>query len=234
MTNYLGGYYLIKLKPLKFGSRIDSLVYSCSDCINDNLVETWAYSWTTDNDTQIESIKSDYLISDKAISEIRKWVDEEHNEKKIGWPDLFADLETASVYRQKFFFHLTDLKLFAIYFNERETESFINEFKPKGEKEDEIGLYQLLSKKIVEKENSNERTIGYDLIGVEFGGDFHTFHCHDIAEELADKFGLKINDFGLFENCNDWTPVLDYLNDEENGCEPVPWFVVKTKLVTTE
>ena len=30
---------------------------------------------------------------------------------------------------------------------------------------------------------------------------------------------------------DDWKPVVDYLNAEENGFEPVPWFVCKVKLV---
>lgn len=140
MKNYLGGYYLIRLRPLRYGSQINNLVYTCSACINDNLIDTWSYSWTTNNNAQIEAIKADYLISANTVSEIRHWVDELYNEKKIGWPDIFADLENAKSYMQKFFSHLSDLKLFAIYFSENETESLIEGFKPKEKKKEKLGF----------------------------------------------------------------------------------------------
>lgn len=231
MKNYLGGYYLSRMQPLEYGSYCGSLIYSCSTCFNDNVLGSWAYSWITDIDAEIEEHKQNYALSDATVSEIREWVNARFEEKKIGWPCLFADLETLMEYQQKFFAHLPDLRIFALYFAENEADSLIQECNPNGGYEGVIGLAQLLADKIEEKESKNEQTIGYDVIGVEWSGDFHSFHCHDIGKELSDRFGLTINSFGLFEPCDDWTPVLDYFHDDENGCEPVPWFVVKTKLI---
>lgn len=217
---------------MKFGTAMNKIVLTSSACINDSLVDQWSYTWTTDNNSQINDIKADYNIDDMTVEEIRKWVDNKHNENKLGWIDVFTDITTADEYRKSFFSHLDDLKLFSIYFDETEANAVTKEFKPKTDKEGEIGLVKMLIKRIEEGENNdNETLVGYDLIGIEYGGSYHTFHCHDIAKELSDKFGLTLNSFGLFDNCNNWKPVLDYLNDEENGCEPVPWFVVKTKLV---
>lgn len=148
-------------------------------------------------------------------------------------PYGFDDIESTEEYRQTFFSHLEDIKTFAIYFDEKEASDILKEFSPKSDNEGEIGICHLLKLKIEEQAtDERESLIGYDLIGIEFGGGFHTFHCHDIGKELSDKFGLTLNSFGLFDDCADWKPVLDYLNDEENGCEPVPWFVAKTKLIT--
>lgn len=234
MTYYLGGYYLIKQRPISFGTEKDKVVSTCSSCINDNLIDSWAYSWTTDNNAHIDSVKSDFQIQDDTVAEIRKWVDRKFNENKIGWPDLFADLETAYDFKRKFFSHLTDIKIYAIYFESSEAKELVDEFKPKGEKEGEIGFVQSLTNKIPEKNDNSEQLLGFDLIGIEYGGSFHTFHCHDIGKELSDKFGLTLNNFGLFDKKEDWNPTLNYLNDENNGCEPVPWFVVKTKLIKNE
>lgn len=217
---------------MKFGATMDKTVLTSSTCINDSLVDQWSYTWTTDNNSQVNDIKADYKIDDITIEKIRKWVDQKHNDGKLGWIDVFTETVIADEYRRTFFPHLDDLKTFAIYFDETEANAVIEEFKPKADKEGEIGLVKMLNKQIEELENNdNETLVGYDLIGVEHGGSYHTFHCHDIAKELSDKFGLTLNSFGLFDNCGDWKPVLDYLNDEENGCESVPWFVVKTKLI---
>jgi len=229
---YLGGYYLTKLKPKSYGDDKGDFIYTCSECINDHILDIWSYSWTTDNNKQIDEIKKNYQFTDQQIIEIRNWVDKNFNENKIGFLNVFTDLETAIEYKDKFFSQLDDIKIFALYFDTKERADILEEFKPQSEKMGDIGLRVTLLKEI--EENANEVFIGFDYIGVEIGGSFHTFHCHDIGEELSDKFGLTLNNFGLFDGDVNSKQVLDYLNDEENGCEPVPWFIVKTKLVTNE
>jgi len=231
MNYYLGGYYFIKLRPVTFGTKLDNVVYTCSDCINDNLVQAWSYSWTIGTNKETREAKKKFDLDDNKIKAIRNWIDKKHEENKVGWVDLFTELGSALEYKRTFFSHLNDIKIFALYFDEKEARGLLEEFKPQSEKEGEIGLHHTLSKQITETVTDSEKLIGYDFIGIEEGGGFHTFHCHDIGAELSEKFGLTLNSFGLFDNSNDWKRVLDYMNNEENGCEPVPWFVAKTKLI---
>src|SRR5690349_25099325 len=109
--NYLGGYYVVKQKPIDFGSKASKVIYSCSDCINDHILDHWAYSWTTDNNSKIEDIKSEYHLSDENVHSIRQWVDAAHYGKRIGWISLFYDLTVAKEYIQNFFSHVPDLKI---------------------------------------------------------------------------------------------------------------------------
>ena len=229
---YLGGYYLTRLRPKTYGDEKGNLIYTCSECINDHILDIWSYSWTTDNNQQIDKIKDDYGFSNKQIDEIRTWVDQKSNDNKIGFLNGFTDLETAIEYKRKFFNNMKNVKVFALYFDTKERTDILEEFKPQSEKFGEIGLRLTLLKEIEEQEN--EVLIGYDYIGIESGGSFHTFHCHDIGKVLSDKFGLTLNKFGLFDSNINSKQVLDYLNDEENGCEPVPWFITKTKLMTND
>lgn len=229
---YLGGYYLTRLRPKNYGYETGSLIFTCSVCINDHILDIWSYSWTTDNNKELKEIKNNYKFSDHQIDEIRNWVDNKFNDNKIGFLNVFTDIETAFEYKNKFFSHLSDIKVFALYFDEDERADILEEFKPHTDKNGEIGLRMTLLKEL--KEQDNEELLGYDYIGIENGGSFHSFHCHDIGKELSDKFDLTLNKFGLFDNNLNSKQVLDYLNEEENGCEPVPWFIVKTKLVTNE
>lgn len=229
---YLGGYYLTKLRPKTYGDENGNLIYTCSECINDNILDSWSYSWTTDNNKLIDEIKKDYQLSDKQIDEIRTWVDHKFNENKIEFLNVFTNPETAIEYKNFFSEKLNDVKVIALYFDTKERADMLEKFKPQFEKIGEIGLRLTLLKEI--EEQDNEYFIGYDYIGIENGGSFHTFHCHDIGQELSEKFGLTLNKFGLFDSNINSEQVLDYLNNEENGCEPVPWFIVKTKLVTNE
>ena len=229
---YLGGYYLTVLKPKNFGVDKDAIIYTCSECINDNLVDAWSYNWAMGGDKQAKEAKENFQLSDSQINSIRTWVDNKHNENKLGWINVFTDLETAFEYKSNFFSHLNDIKVMALCFDESERADFLDKFRHQIEKMGEIGLRLTLLKGV--EEADNDKFLGYDYIGIEIGGSFHTFHCHDIGNELSSKFGLTLNEFGLFDSDINSKQVLNYLNDENNGCEPVPWFIAKTKLVTNE
>ena len=144
MKFYLGGYYLIRLKPQKSGN----IIYTCSGCFNDNLVDCWAYTWTNNNDEQAALAKENFQLSDSQIQSIRTWVDKKHTENKLGWLNVFTDLETALEYKNSFFSHINDIKIIALYFNDIERNDILNEFKPQNEKMGEIGLRLTLQKKL--------------------------------------------------------------------------------------
>jgi hypothetical protein len=229
---YFGGYFLTKLRPKNSGNDKGTLIYTCSDCINDNLVDIWSYSWTTNKDKPLQGVKENYKLSDNEIDTIRTWVDNKLNDNKLGWLNVFADIETVLEYKNSFFSHLNDIKILALYFDEDERTDILDEFNPQTGRTGEIGLRLILLKGIEETDNDN--FLGYDYIGIEIGRNLHTFHCHDIGEELSEKFDLSLNEYGMFNSEINSKQVLDYLNDENTGVEPVPWFIAKTKIVTNE
>ena len=231
MPFYHGGYYLIKIRPINFGSQVAKRVFTSSTCVNDGLLDPWCYSWTTNNNARIDEIKDDFQIDDEKIQLIRRWVDQAFDEKRIGWCNLFNDLETVHEYSQTFFSHLPDKQIISVYFSESETADLLSEFKTEKEGFGSIGLYDSLLKRVSENSSAGETFIGFDVVGIEYGGGYHTFYCHDISNDLVERFGLTLNQYGLFDDSPNWQPVTDYMNAEENGFEPVPWFVCKTKLV---
>src|SRR6185312_4210057 len=231
MAYYLGGYYLIRPRPIEFGSQASKRVYNCSDCINDSLLDHWSYGWTTDNNRNIEHIKERYTLTSDQIISIRDWVDKAFEKKRIGWIDVFRDLDTVLEYREMFFKHIPGLQILILYFEEAEMDAIVKEFKPKKEKEGACGLYENLNRKVIEVESGSEFLIGFDIIGIESGGGFHTFHCHDLADNISQRFSLQINGRGLFTSIGNPTEVAEYMNDPENGFEPVPWFICKTKII---
>jgi len=214
-----------------FGSLASKQVFTCSTCINDSLLDSWSYSWTTNNNSGIDEIREEFQLDDERIQLIRKWVDRAFDDKRIGWSNLFNDLGTAEEYSQTFFPQISDQQIFSVYFSKSEIADLLSEFQPQREGLGSIGLYENLNKMVPENVLSGETFIGFDIIGIECSGDFHSFYCHDISKEMAERFNLKLNEYGLFEGSEDWKSVTDYMNAEENGFEPVPWFVCKTKLV---
>ena len=230
MNYFLAGYFLIKPKAIIFGDYIGKLVHTCSGCINDSLLETWCYSWTYP-DIDIDEIKQKFRITDDRIAELRIWVDKKFHENKIGWAEVFLDRDTVFAYKTKFFSHLPELKILAIYLNEIDLAILINKFEPQQPNMGEIGIVKMLKKKILEKEAINEEMLGYDFIGLEPGGSFHTFYCYNVTEQLVNKLGLSVNEFGLLEQADNWDQIHLYLNDKTKGLEPVHWVVARTKRI---
>jgi len=230
MDFYLGGYYLVKPKPISFGSQAREIVLTASECINDHLISYWAHPWVKPARKNSADAEKTFSLDKPRVDAIREWVGAMVESDLIGWPNVFIDRRTAIEYRETFFSHVKDVLLLAIYFCEGEKAELIDEFKPVSKSFGEIGIYQMLRKESLETDYNGESLLGFDLIGVESGGDFHSFHCHDMADDLCKKFGLILNQFGLFNEVSDWQPILDHMNDEGTGCEPVPWFVTKVKL----
>ena len=227
---YFGGYYLLRPKPIVFGSDKGKLTQTTSACINDAL-DTWVYSWSIQSKKMQEQAKKDFQLDDSALTQIQAWADEKFELGKLQWIDTFPELQSALEFKHTFMSHLNDAHIYSIYLRATDSEALTNEFKSDQNNQAEFGLRQNLLRKIVENESLNEVLLGYDLIGVEIGGSYHSFYCNDATQELIDKFQLTLNENGLFDEVEDWTPVTEYLNDETNGFEPVPWYVAKTKRV---
>ena len=229
---YFGGYYLLRPKPIDFGSDKGKFTQTTSACINEALVDTWVYSWSIQSKKMLKQVKKDFRLDDSSIRQIQVWGDKKFELGKLQWVDNFPDLETALEFKQTFLRHLSNTHIYSIYLSSTDSEDLIKEFKNEQNNQGDFGLRQNLLLKIQEKENPKEILLGYDLIGVEIGGTYHTFYCNNATQELIDKFHLSLNEYGLFNEIEDWRPIIEYLNDEKNGFEPVPWYVAKTKLVT--
>lgn len=230
MKNYIGAYYLIKLRKAEFGgTHKGKELHTCSTCINDSYFDAWSISWAEDGKNISSETKSDFNLDDKLITKIHNWTDEKLEKNKIGWICTFADLETLTGYKNSFF-PKSKSETLSMNFPESERKEFLNLFNPEKTSYGEIGLSINLKKEV--EENRDELTLGYDLIGVESSGEFHTFHCHDLASDLIQKFGIEINEFGLISENDKWNEMVKYMNEEKNGFESCPWFYVKVNKVT--
>lgn len=227
MKYYQAGYYLIKINKADYGSRKNREIITVSDCINDSYFESWSFSWTIAGKEKSKIVK-EIGLSEERISHLQNWVDKKFELNKIGWHNIFYSLDELNEYKSEYFNDRNDLVVLGLSFSETEINDLIEEFKPQGEKDGEIGIRYALRQK--NRENQKGRFIGYDIVGIKLDGCFHTIHCHYLQNELTNKFGIKFFANGLIKSCEDWKMITDYCNDESNGLEPVPWFHCKVKI----
>lgn len=227
MNYYQAGYYLIKINKVDYGSLINRELMTASNCINESFFDDWSFSWTIEGEDK-EKVSEEHGLTPEKINDLQNWVDFKFEANKIGWQNIFYSLDALEEYKEKFFKERTDLIKMGLSFSATETEDLLEAFEPRPENGGEIGIRHGLMQKL--PENPAGKFIGYDIIGVELDGTFHTIHCHDLQNELESKFGLAFNENGLIENCATWKEVTDFCNDPSNGLEPVPWYHCKVKI----
>lgn len=224
---YLGGYFLIKNKLFGWSPDTNGIVQTCSSCINTRVFDYWC--WSPANDRLTDEEKTALGLNAEKMRAIQTWVSEKYNEGKIIWGNVFSDLETVQAFKNLFFANRDDLYIQSIYLSETDTQSLITDFDREEMNGGRYSIWHNLTEKIREVPDSAEELLGYDLIGVDIGGGFHSFHCHGIGKELAGRFGLTLNQHGLFSDIPDPEAVRSYLNSGTAPVESVPWYIAKTK-----
>ena len=227
--HYNGGHYLIKTKPIDFGSDKGKVVRTCSRCINFSVFDNWCLSWMSDKLDEKEKIELG--LTDEKIEEIQKWTDSRFDNGS----NVFPDLKTATDFKDLFLNSIKDIEILSLSFSDTDSDLLISDFAEGNNISEfnynngDFGLRKNLIKRTEEGQDINEELLGYDFIGVECDGSFHSFYCHDITNTLVDKFSLKLNSNGLFDKPEMQTQIREYLNDPKTGLEPVPWYIVKVK-----
>ncbi|MGH1337757.1 MAG: hypothetical protein ACRBFS_16675 [Aureispira sp.] len=224
MPYYQGGYYLVKLKELHFGSLVGRRILTPSSCLNDNCIDSWAYSWAGQEDKAYALERYDW--SKEKLRAVEKWVDAQFEAGQVGWVEVFRTLEAAKEYKQ-LFFEEEEVLYIGISFSEQQQQELVEYFSPPHYQEGQVGLQQFLCQKT--PENPAGEVLGYDLIGVEIDSSFHSLHCHDLQATLEQEFDVEFNANGLIREGKDWKVLVDYCNDENSGLAPVLWFYVKMK-----
>lgn len=239
MDYYLGGYLLLHCLPVDMPGHPQNgkPLLTCSTCINESLLDVWSYSWGSDDESTLydasttlyQHVESTFGIDSLVREKIQIWVDK--HDSDIGWLGVFMNAQTAIDYKQTFFKHVQNCYLLALYFSDIDAQKFITRWQPQSKQDGILGIPQRLIRYQPEYADPRERLFGYDIVGLDIGGEFHSSHCHYLGETLREKFALNLNHHGLYDAIPDWQPVIDYMNDETTGCEPVPWGIAKIKQV---
>ncbi|MDB5241563.1 MAG: hypothetical protein JWP57_2188, partial [Spirosoma sp.] len=185
------------------------------------------------NNRLTENEKTDLGLDTEKIRAIQAWTMNKSKKGKLKWGRVFSDLETVQEFNNLFFTNRDDLYIQGIYLSETDTQSLIADFNYEEANGGRFSIWQHLNEKIREIPDSAEELLGYDLIGMDIGGSFHSFHCHGMGNELVERFGLTLNKHGLFSHIPDPQIILSYLNSGTARAEPVLWYITKTKRLKT-
>lgn len=69
----------------------------------------------------------------------------------------------------------------------------------------------------------NGTPIGFEVIGYEVCGSFHSYICNGLEKDLKNELDVKFNENGLIDLLEDADRATDYIEEGEMG-EPVDWY----------
>lgn len=232
MANYyLTGYYLVQLNKTAERPSESGFIYSANDCVNFNLLGLCGFSWSNTTWHQEQELLSRFHLSKEKLDDVRQWSDAAFENKTIGWSNVFNTADAAKEYYKLFFTHLDNIVLLDVSFSEKETHEFLNIFKPQ-ENVSGMGMEINLSKAINVPDYGISSFRGYDIVGVELGGDMLSPFCCNNITLFIHKTNSPINKYGLWASSDAFYEILDELILQKNNPEAVPWFVCRVNEVT--
>lgn len=224
VENYIiGGYFLVEgtsLPEYSEKSILPKTIWSLSECICNHHPPCSTMSWVKPNEQQNEVAYQKALeLDDFEYIELSKSLDNAFNDKEYGWSNMFIDPVYARDFADKYLSKIDKIKLFMIATSEKYADLFLEEDEPKGNM-GANGVYLCLKEK--NRPQISWKPIGYDVLGSDGCGSFHSFLCNSVETELHNKFNVSFNELGLLESFSDAEKSTEDMNSRDD-VEPVLW-----------
>ena len=234
MDYYLGGYYLVEgvTRPAYSATFLPSTIWSISTCVSPIYPDTWALPWTSYPDEKRLTIQARLGLTNTDFKEMQDWVNTAFNEDRLGWPNVWLNVDDAQEYYRRYLQSIPQIKLLAIGISASYLDECLEAARPDSGM-GQTGLYLLLLKP--QKFSNIERALGYELLNVEHGNASHSFLCNHLETDYQ-QMNLTFNEHGLLTHYDDAQRAEEFTNLETTQAEPgqwFPWLILERPLETT-
>jgi hypothetical protein len=229
MEYYLGGYYLVEgiARPEQFSSFLPDTLWSLSNCMCHIYPNAWALPWVNTSADDLEEMRLRLSLTQAEFVGMQAGVDTAFNEERFGWPHVWLDLASARDFHNRYLSAILQVKLLAIALAETHLENALHDTAP-WPGEGEWGVHQMLSRRLMLSQADTEQPVGqprgFEVLGADHGGGFHSFLCNYLEKPYRETLGLSFNEHGLLTNKAEAGRAADFTNLETTGAEPVPWY----------
>lgn len=235
MKHIIGGYFLVEgvaHAPWLDVSAFPDMFWSISDCIATVHPHVHLLSWSTKTTEELHNLKQDLQLSGDTFAAATDYIDACFNENYLGWPSVWLNPEHARTFAALYLKHRNNVKLLGIALPETDYQKAIDEYTPVSEQDGETGLFTMLKRYTILEESA--ASWGYEILGSEVGGGFHSFACHGLENAYARELHLPLNSHGLISAYTDVEKATQYTNLETTATEPVlwlPWLVFEMPMI---
>jgi len=221
------GFFLVTegIPALKDQQFLPPRIITASACMADVYPDERMLSWVKTSPEELAGIRDELKLSESEFEDLRALVDQSF-ESGFGWPRVILDLTFAREFNRRYLQAVRGVHLLGMCITADDAEKcrqYIVSLS--SESAGETGFQKMFSRR--QPCVDSGVFLGFDVIGPEYYGAFHTFSCDDLAKDFVEKLGITFNAHGLIPDEEKAFAAAEYANREETGAELVPWFAVK-------
>jgi hypothetical protein len=178
----------------------------------------WALSWVHHReDDRLE--QAAFGIDEALLLEVSAWVEQKMEAGEWGWPRVFTNLRPAREFLGRFrptgVPHTIGLGIAPEFLDE------VLEAHPDIPGQGQYGYITTLRRRQPLAAGGVE--LGYEILGEEIGGDFHSWHCNYLEPLVHEQLGIEVNRHWLINGLEAARNAADFINRPDVPAEPVPW-----------
>jgi len=192
-----------------------------STCIVESWPNSWALSWVKTTPEVARRVRESLELDDTDFADLQLWVSRSMDNGKFGWPDVFLSLRSAREFKNRFLGAIAGSRIVGLSLAKDVAAEFLREERPQ-EGHGAPGVWTMLKREVAL--NQQASLLGFDVLGAEYGGSFHTFSCNGLEEDLNKKLGITFNEYGLIGDYSSALAASDFTNRDDVGAEPVAWY----------
>ena len=218
-----GGFYVTRFleKPAGLDEMLPDRLLTLSSCLTEFLPDDWAFAWASATDSDAAAALGKLGLSPDLLPTIRELVDAAFASGDLGWPNVWQSLRAAKTTLALLGIAGQDFHVFELGVPEDLLPSIRDALAPAPGAGDS-GLFKKLSSTVPLDESGTP--LGWELIGVEFGGSYHSWLCNSLQKDDAvRRLGIQPGSLGLLQS-EQHARTVDRLIQDGLGAEPVPWF----------
>ncbi len=227
------GFYIISggKSPERATCLLPERIVTVSTCIVESYPDSWALPWAATTSDELRQIQALLGLKDSEFAELRSWVLRAMDDEKFGWPDVFFSLNAAREFRHRFLTAVKDTRILGLSLARDVAEEFLRDEAPQ-EGHGGSGVWTMLRRGA--QLNRPASPLGFDVLGAEYGGAFHTFSCNGLEQDFNKKLGITFNRYGLIDDYPTAITASKYTNQDDVGAEPVAWYPFRVDDYSTE
>jgi hypothetical protein len=216
-----GGFYIIRVMPRPTGlgtALLPAQILTLSNCLTEIVPDWWALEWASCSREERLAAMAKVGLRDEALPTIVRIATDAFARGELGWPCVWQSSQAARAALAAIDLP-PEFMILELGIPPDEVAALIAELEPPSD----VGECGLLTRlKAGRGLEASGVALGWEVLGVEHCGSFHSWLCNAIHEDAHNQLGIKPGNLGLLSEGD--ARSVEVLIEGGLGAEPVPWF----------
>lgn len=221
-----GGFFLTRIleRPPGLGDgTLPDRILTLSSCLTELFPDAWAVEWVLIPEADRIAAAAKVGIGESALPDVLRYMTAAIAGETLDVFSVWRSLAAARAAASTFGLDPAAFAIVELGVQAGDVDDLLADLAP-GPSEGAMGIYLSLRERRPLHENGV--LAGWELLGAESGGDFHSWLCNSLQNEAARQLGISPGALGLLQSAEDARAVAALIASGI-GAEPVPWFAAQ-------